>query len=172
MRRLLAACLLTLYAAGLAAMPEPIRPDEAGWKALGRGEMRWFGLRLYDAELWVKGAGWTPEGSFALRLTYAKSIAGARIVEASVEEMRRLGWRDETQLGRWREEMSAAFPDVEPGNSLTGLALPGQGVQFWLGGRLRHVVRDPEFARAFFAIWLDPRTREPALRRRLLGLVE
>jgi hypothetical protein len=30
-------------------------------------------------------------------------------------------------------------------------------------------IDDPVFARAFFAIWLDPRTREPQLRNRLLG---
>jgi len=28
---------------------------------------------------------------------------------------------------------------------------------------------DPAFSRAFFAIWLDSRTRVPALRSRLLG---
>lgn len=172
MRRALLTCALTLLSGGLWALPDEIRQGEVGWHPQGRGEMRWFGLRLYDAELWVKGSGWSPEASFALQLTYAKSIAGARIVEASVNEMRRLGWRDEAQLARWREEMMLAFPDVQPGDSLTGLASPGQGVQFWYGGRARHVVRDPEFARAFFAIWLDPRTREPELRHRLLGLTQ
>jgi hypothetical protein len=31
------------------------------------------------------------------------------------------------------------------------------------------VLADPQLARAFFAIWLDARTREPQLRARLLG---
>jgi hypothetical protein len=31
------------------------------------------------------------------------------------------------------------------------------------------VVSDTEFARAFFSIWLDERTREPKLRAALLG---
>jgi len=30
-------------------------------------------------------------------------------------------------------------------------------------------IEDPEFARASFAIWFDPRTSEPVLRRQLLG---
>jgi hypothetical protein len=43
----------------------------------------------------------------------------------------------------------------------------------WCGllspGRLSGEVADPAFSRAFFAIWLDSRTRVPALRSRLLG---
>jgi hypothetical protein len=31
---------------------------------------------------------------------------------------------------------------------------------------------DPEFARAFFAIWLDPRTKAPSLRVALLNETE
>lgn len=40
---------------------------------------------------------------------------------------------------------------------------------FYHQGRLSGKVADPAFARAFFAIWLDARTRVPALRARLLG---
>ena len=36
--------------------------------------------------------------------------------------------------------------------------------------RLLGTVADPEFARAFFSIWLDPRARDPKLRARLIGL--
>jgi len=40
----------------------------------------------------------------------------------------------------------------------------------YVGDQLQHEIRDPEFAEAFFAIWLDPRTRDPELRQQLLGL--
>lgn len=166
-----ALCLLALMIAPLAqAMPQALREAAPDWRALGQGEMRWFGLRLYSAELWVSGADWSREESFALKLTYAREIPGARIVEASLDELRRLGHRDETRLARWREHMNRAFPDVRAGDSITGIYLPGRGVQFWLGEHLRAELADEDFARAFFAIWLDPRTREPALRERLLGL--
>jgi len=40
---------------------------------------------------------------------------------------------------------------------------------FYNQHRLLGAIDDPVFARAFFSIWLDPRTREPQLRARLLG---
>ncbi len=65
--------------------------------------------------------------------------------------------------------MRRAFVDVLPGQRITGVFLPGWGCRFYVGDQLQHEIRDPEFADAFFAIWLDPRTRDPELRQQLLG---
>ena len=46
---------------------------------------------------------------------------------------------------------------------------PGRGAQFLLNGRSIGSIDEPEFARAFFAIWFDPRTRSRDLRASLLG---
>jgi hypothetical protein len=67
--------------------------------------------------------------------------------------------------------MRAAFVDVRPGMRITGLYLPGQGCRFYVDGQLRAEVADP-VRPAFFAIWLDPRARDPQLRQRLLGLAK
>jgi hypothetical protein len=52
---------------------------------------------------------------------------------------------------------------------LAGVYRPGRGVDYYSEDRALGSISDPEFARAFFSIWLDPRTREPSLRERLLG---
>ncbi len=143
------------------------QPDE--FRVQGQGRMRWFGLLLYEASLWVAGSQWQWERPFALDIRYARDFAGERLADTSVSEMQRIGWRDPDKLQAWREQMRRAFPDVRKGSHLTGLYRPGTGVEFYHDGRLTASVRDPEFARAFFSIWLDPRTREPALRAALLG---
>jgi hypothetical protein len=83
--------------------------------------------------------------------------------------MRRLSLADEPRLTLWRDEMARVFPDVRKGENITGVNRPGAGVEFYHEGRLTGLVRDPGFARAFFGIWLDPRTREPGLRESLFG---
>lgn len=60
-------------------------------------------------------------------------------------------------------------PDVNDGDSITGVNLPRRPVRFYKNGTPIGTIEDPEFARAFFAIWFDPRTSEPVLRRQLLG---
>jgi hypothetical protein len=61
------------------------------------------------------------------------------------------------------------LPDVDDGDSLTGVNILLRGVRFYRNGNALGAIEDREFAQAFFAIWFDPRTSEPVLRTQLLG---
>jgi len=154
---------LLLLAGGAAAV---LPPD---WRIQGQGEMRWLGFRLYQASLWAPGGRWQSDQPYALELRYSRDIPSARLVQASIEEMQRLGNADDARLARWQVELERVFPDVRSGDVIHGLHLPQRGAEFYHQGKLTGRIEDVEFARAFFAIWLDPRTREPALRASLLG---
>ena len=57
---------------------------------------------------------------------------------------------------------------MQPGDRLTGLYQPGQGMRLWRGNQELAMIDDAELARLFFGIWLSPQTSEPALRSALL----
>lgn len=138
---------------------------------VGEGQLRFFGLRIYDARLWSEIAPLQARTAFALELTYHRSISRDDLVRTSLEEIQRLSGEplDAEQLRRWRADMQQAFVDVEAGDRITGVFLPGRGCRFYVNDRLQHEVPDAAFADAFFAIWLDPRSRDQKLRRNLLG---
>jgi hypothetical protein len=138
-------------------------------KLRGGGEQIFLGLSVYDGYYWGPGGGWSPDQPFALELVYHRRLYGAMIAERSVEEMARLGYGTPRQRERWGEQMRRIFPDVDEGDCLIGVNLPHEGARFFRNGAPIGSVDDRNFARAFFAIWLDPRTSEPALRKRLLG---
>jgi hypothetical protein len=138
----------------------------------GTGTLRWFGFHVYDARLWLGSDRPAAARPFALALRYARDFEGRKIAEASIEEIERLGFGTARDRNRWLEEMQGLFPDVGEGQELAGLNIPGRGVRFYLDGRTIGEVLDPEFARAFFAIWLDPRTKAPSLRVALLNETE
>lgn len=138
-------------------------------RELGTGSLHWWGLHVYDARLEVSGSRFEPAEPFRLTLRYARAFRGARIAETSLEEMKRLGFGNPAEHARWLEAMRRLFPDVKPGEELAGTSLPGRGAAFLHNGREIGTVEDPAFARAFFAIWLDPRTRVGELRTKLLG---
>lgn len=142
-------------------------------RLLGTGVLRFFGLRVYEARLWVK-PGFVPDDyarqPLGLELTYDRKLEGAAIAERSVAEMRRVGKFDEAQAKRWLALMKQAFPDVAAKDRLLGLH-DGEGeVRFFHNGRQTVAVNDAEYARLFFGIWLAPQTSAPALRESLLGL--
>lgn len=142
-------------------------------RVAGRGLLRWFGLQVYEATLWMGAAGLdpaTPHGSaFALELRYARAIDGAAIAETSVREIARIGHGSADQRASWLSAMRKLFPDVREGDRLAGVNRPGRGVAFFRNDEPIGEIDDPAFAAAFFAIWLDPRTAAPELRRALLA---
>lgn len=74
-----------------------------------------------------------------------------------------------TQAQRWQQRLAEVLPDVQPGDRLTGLYQPCQGMRLWLGNQELAAIDDAELARLFFGIWLAPQTSEPALRSALLA---
>lgn len=161
--------------AALAALPLSLRAQPAalaGWPLQGDGQMRFFGLLVYDIRLWAParvGLQWWTQ-PLALELTYARSLQGKEIAKRSLEEMRRQQTIDDATGQRWLAEMEAAFPDVKEGDRLSGRHDPAVGAAFWVNGKPSRSVADPLFSRLFFGIWLAPQTSEPALRKKLLGL--
>ena len=165
-RRSLLLASLALPFAGMAGASTAVSPFP-GLRRWGSGAFRRFGFHVYDATLW---AGDDPlQPPLALRLDYKRSIAGKAIAEASLREMREMRKRvaDTPQLEAWGAEMARIFPDVRDGDHLLGLWQP-QGARFLQGGRTLGDVDDPDFARAFFGIWLDEKTSAPGLRAALL----
>jgi len=171
---LLAAALLGAAAPAAASMAVPASVastlDDA--RLAGEGELRWFGLKVYTAQLWVGPRGMRVERAaalpFALHLSYATGMKGLAIAERSIQEIERMGFGDTQRRGRWFTDMKQLFPDVARGDRLTGVHEPGRGARFFHNDRPIGSVADPDFATAFFAIWLDERTVAPSLRDALL----
>jgi hypothetical protein len=136
----------------------------------GQAALRILGLRIYDARLWVSAGSSRDifEREFFLELRYAVSAKGARIASVSAEEMAAIGQANEAQRRAWGEAMRGLFPDVGAGDRLLGAYAPRGATRFFYNDEPLGRIDDPDFGRAFFGIWLDPRTSEPSLREGLL----
>lgn len=154
------------------AVPAELAAELPQARLQGSGRLRFLGLRIYDIRLWAGtswvGAQWA-DVPLALELEYARNLDGVQIAERSLTEMRRQGEPAADVAERWLAAMKKTFPDVRERDRITAVNLPGQGARFFHNGALRGEVRDAEFARVFFGIWLSPRSSEPSLREALLG---
>lgn len=154
------------------AVPPEVAAALPGAVLQGSGRLRFVGLAVYDARLWrgaaPVGADWMA-APLALELLYLRKLVGRQIAERSLKEMRRQRDLTDDEAGRWLAAMTQIFPDVKDGDRITGFVVPGLGARFAINGTLKGDVRDLEFAKLFFGIWLSDKTSEPALRRALLG---
>ena len=172
---LLGAAALQISLAGSSALattaPSEVAQALPQAEMVGTGRMRYLFWDVFDAALWVSpgfAASQYIEHPFALELRYLRKLSGAALVASSLQELRRARGLDPAKEMAWSAAMRSAFPDVEPGDRITGEHRPGVGARFYFNGRLRAVVDDADFSRAFFGIWLSPDTSEPRLRNALL----
>ncbi|WHS62840.1 chalcone isomerase family protein [Pseudomonas sp. G2-4] len=171
-RKSLMGCIVGMLALYCAQALSDWRASLPGARLVGQADFTWYGFEVYQARLWSAALRPGLETTFALELDYRRSINKQTLVETSLDEMQRIigAPLEAGRLDAWRGHMNRAFVDVKPGSRITGVFLPGWGCRFYVNEQLSHVVADPAFAQAFFAIWLDPDTRDKKSRNQLLGV--
>ncbi len=157
--------LLTAYPTmSTAALPDNL-------KMVGAGELKWLGLRIYEASLW------TSDGDFrairdhqnvALVIDYARNIPRARLVDSARTEWARIGLQD-PRTEAWCREVAAIWPDVRPGDRITSLVERDGPTHFFFNGQAIGSIADPDFGPALLEIWLHPNSRSERLRVALTG---
>jgi hypothetical protein len=136
---------------------------------VGEARYTYILFDVYDAKLFAPKGVWDFEKPFALELTYLRNLSGHKIADRSAKEIRNQGFSNEVQLAGWYSQMQEIFPDVSEGSMLTGVYQPDEETLFYHGDHLIGRIKDPEFGRWFFGIWLSENTSEPEFRRMLIG---
>jgi len=163
---ILCVAIFLLSSPGIARDTSYIDEIVSSAKLQGSGRLTWWGLNIYDASFYRIGS--SSSSDFALDMRYQRSFRGITIANRTVEEMKRTGV-PENQAIVWGEQLAAFLPNVESGQTLTAVYIPNAGTIFYHDGKRIAQIPGADFSRAFFGIWLDPKTSAPKLREQLLG---
>ncbi|MFM7332350.1 MAG: chalcone isomerase family protein [Brachymonas sp.] len=152
--------------------PQAVLQGIGSAKVQGQARLKVYGFNIYDAKLWVS-EGFSAENyaqePFALELKYLRNFSGEMIAERSLKEMQRIGDVSAEKSAQWLDVMKKTFPDVKKGDQLIGIHRPDGSASFVLNGKSVGEVKDAQFNRLFFGIWLSPKSSEPKMRRELIG---
>jgi Chalcone isomerase-like len=150
-------------------LPSTVSAENPALKLRGKTLLRVFGFRIYHGFLWTQESGDALKETHALDLEYLRNFEGEALATRSIDEMKSQGIGSEAQYEPWLKEMRRIFPNVKPNDRITGVHMPGKGAKFFHNGKPTGEVNDPEFAKAFFDIWLSPKTTQPGMRKELLA---
>jgi Chalcone isomerase-like len=142
-------------------------------RLLGSTRLSMYGFQIYDARLWAEPGFKADDylaSRFALEITYLRKLNGKMVAQRSIKEMQGVGNLNPVKSAQWLAQMENLFPNIAKGDRLVGIHQPGAGAVFTFNGKPLGEVKDAEFARLFFGIWLSPQTSAPQMRRELLGL--
>ena len=144
---------------------EQVRP----LKLVGSSQLRVAFFKVFNSKLFTKTGDWNdPRHSFRFELTYPRNISGSFLAKQTAKEWDHLKF-DDPRRPEWESEILAMWPDVKTGDKIT-FDVDERGISrfyyndMWVGS-----LEDPDFAPAFIAIWLSPKTSRPAHREGLLA---
>jgi hypothetical protein len=166
---LMAVNLPSARAQSAARLPAAVLEKGVALHQVGKGTHSIFGLRVYQVTLWATSSKWNPQEPHALDIESNRAVSKTQLTDAGMNEMQRQGVGTSAQRQAWRRELERVLPAVNRGDQLVVYSGPSRKTYFFYNGRERGEIDDPAFGAAFFGIWLDPRTNNPALRRSLLN---
>jgi len=169
--------LMTILAlAGTAAhgssLPDPVARGPYSWQRVGGGDLRWFGMPIYEASLWTADGRYLASDAgqpVALSLWYRRDFSREELLRITGAAWNLLGETPRQQQQDWLAALGRVWSDVARGHNLTAVVLPGRETLFYNHQRLLGRIDDPQFGPAFLAIWLHPRSVVADLRVQLLG---
>lgn len=161
-----------------AALPAPVARDGYALREVGSGRLKWLGFGIYDASLWSSdgrygagaGARTLEAGrTLALSLWYQRRFTRDELIGITTGEWDRLALGSPADRARWTDALRRTWRDVDRGDNLTAVVVPGVETRFYDEDRLLGRIDDPAFGPAFLSIWLHERSAVADLRARLLG---
>ena len=168
----LATILLVLIFAISAIAARPLPPQvlstAPGIHPFGKGRHSWWGVRMYDATLWIVGPQWSAAAPHALDIEPGRAVPADTLVKNAIAEMRDLKVGDERQLGIWQAEMKKLIPNVKQGDQVVIFCPDTKRTLSFLNNSSTGEVDDPSFCPAVMSVWLHPQTKHQAIRKSLL----
>lgn len=136
---------------------------------IGESDLKYFGLKVYRAELWCEKAQFSYEQKFAIHLTYNMNFAKEELAKRSIEEIENLHVLSAEDKKNYYQQLLKIFANVKKGDEKVALFSPKKGVEMYYNNQLIGKISDPKLARLFVDIWLDERGSFPKVTKKLLG---
>ena len=150
-----------LLAVVLPARLWAVEAELPGAELRSEAVFRYWGLPVYEAELYTIGGDqfdWNED--FGLRLRYLRSLSQDNLVDATLQEMERLGGALPV-----RESIEDCFLDVSRGDTYLAVTNGPSSIRFWRNGEQTCTLSYPQITYRFMSIFLGDNSRSRAFTR-------
>lgn len=144
---------------GVVSAKEPVSADGT-LSMLGEATYRYWGFKLYEASFY-SGCGqkvlqtWDRECTYQLDLHYDRTFTPEDFTRSSEKILKRIYEERYESIASGLKKFQALFEKVNDGDTYSLKYTPSGNISLSLNGVFKGEVNDPEFARAYFQIWLN-----------------
>lgn len=163
-----AATALAQQPGGHRPLPQQVLSEAPGMHPFGKGRQTVWGIRVYDATLWIVGLQWSANAPHALDIEPGRAVPAETLVKNAIAEMRDLKVGDESKLRIWKAEMRKVVPSVKQGDQVVIFCSRSNQTLVYFNDSRVGEIDDPSFCPAVMSVWLHPETKHQAMRKALL----
>lgn len=149
--------------------PQPVKQSFKSDNLIGESELKYFGLKVYDINLWCEKPQFSYNEKFAIHIRYNMNFSREDLAKRSIEEIERLHVLSQSDKKNYYQNLLQIFANVKKGDEKVAVFIPQKGVEMFFNNQLIGKISDPELARLFVDIWLDERGSFPQVTRKILG---
>ncbi len=167
--------ILVFAISALAQQPGAVRPlphqvlsEAPRMHPFGKGRHTLWGIRVYDATLWIVGTQWSAHAPHALDIEPGRAVPAETLVKSAIAEMRDLKVGDESKLSAWEAEMRKVVPNLNSGDQIVIFCSLSNRTLVYFNDSSIGEIDDPSFCPAVMSVWLHPQTKHQAIRKSLL----
>lgn len=159
--------LVAAMAVGSNSCTAPIQQKPLGEYTFSKWWFDIYHARLYQTD-GAKAAITAQQGT-VLQLTYLRDISHQNLVKHTREQWQEIKLAPSLPVEQWLQSLDSIWPDVQKGDCIAFKVTQDGAGRFYLGARYLGEIADPQFAKAFLAIWLGANSQYPEQRANLLG---
>lgn len=138
-------------------------------QALGAGQFRYLGLKVYEAEIYApRGQGFDRDGKYALKIEYQRKIRRKILLRASLDELERIEG-DRADHPEILQKLTACYRDIRPGDRIVASPRNADALRFWVNGAQTCTLRHDNIRDRYMAIWLGDKARDKQFARQVMA---
>lgn len=149
--------------------PTPVLQTLKSDNLIGATELKYFGFKVYDIDLWCEKPQFSYQEKFAIHIRYNMNFSREDLAKRSLEEITRLHNLRDSEQKDYFQKLLKIFANVKKGDEKVAIFIPQTGVEMFYNNQLIGKISDPKLARLFVDIWLDERGSFPHVTKKLLG---
>lgn len=149
--------------------PIPVKQSFKSYNLIGASELKYFGLKVYNIDLWCEKPQFSYSEKFAIYIRYNMNFSREDLAKRSIDEIERLHDLSDPVKKSYYQNLLQIFANVKKGDEKVAVFIPQKGVEMFFNNQLIGKISDPQLARLFVDIWLDERGSFPKVTKKLLG---
>tara|TARA_R110002050_G_scaffold118195_2_gene235378 strand:+ start:3698 stop:4270 length:573 start_codon:yes stop_codon:yes gene_type:complete len=136
---------------------------------MGQGSVTKYMFTVYKLALWAENNQYKYSNKLALQAWQEIEVTQEDLIKETLKKIYDNNHVSDEKLGQYEGYLKKIYPaNIKPKQTWTVIYIPNKSIDFYFNGKPYGKVKDMDFAKKYFGIWMNPAGEFKDLRQNLL----